>query len=305
MQKYRDRNILQQWYEYISFECDMSKNTIKNYYHDIEIFLNFVTDNINAFSISQFATINTSQFREYLAHRNKSHKSLSANSKARIIFALKNFFQFLKIKYDIENSALLNLTVVKKKNHLPKCMSKQEINYFIKQFCSLNKSEFTAKRDEAILYLLYGCGLRISEALDLQIKQINSDIIKITGKGQKQRIIPVLPIIKNKINTYLAVRKDKFMSQNLFVNIRGDKLGPRYIQKKMKQTIINLGWSDNLTPHTLRHSFASHLLDNDVNLRTIQELLGHKSLNSTQIYTHISLNKLIFNYKNLHPRSKI
>ena len=159
-------------------------------------------------------------------------------------------------------------------------------------------------RDKAIFMLLYGCGLRISEALSLNIGDISaeSDFLRIKGKGNKERIVPLLPIIWQSISAYLAERPySNSVGEPLFLGARGERLSPRIIQRQMQKLRGYLGLSDTLTPHALRHSFATHLLAQGTDLRSIQELLGHSSLVTTQRYTDVQTEKLVKEYQEAHP----
>ena len=166
-----------------------------------------------------------------------------------------------------------------------------------------SKEPWIGYRDMAIITLLYGCGLRISEALSLNIKDIdNEEFIKIRGKGNKDRYVPLLPIVLERINKYINNCPYKFKQNDaLFLGVRGERLSPRIIQRKIQKIRMKLNLSENVTPHTLRHSFATHLLAQGTDLRSIQELLGHSSLSSTQIYTEVELNKIKEEYEKAFP----
>ena len=157
-------------------------------------------------------------------------------------------------------------------------------------------------RDAAILTILYGCGLRISEALSLNVDDINhNDFLKIKGKGNKERFVPLLPIVKEKINAYLsACPWNPKQGDALFLGARGERLSPRIIQRTLEKVRLSLSLPDTLTPHALRHSFATHLLAEGTNLRSIQELLGHASLSTTQRYTHVEIEHLKHEYQKAH-----
>ena len=173
-------------------------------------------------------------------------------------------------------------------------------------FGELQKTPWLADRDVALMTLLYGCGLRISEALNLDVKDFPTEgALVITGKGNKQRLVPLLPIVKNTIDQYICNcpfgLKD---ADPLFVGARGKRLNPRVVQRQMEYVRKIMGLPETTTPHALRHSFATHLLAGGGDLRTIQELLGHSSLSTTQRYTEVDSARLIEVYRDSHPRAR-
>jgi integrase/recombinase XerC len=174
----------------------------------------------------------------------------------------------------------------------------------------LHDDPWQAARDHALFTLIYGCGLRISEALGLRVGDVpppekNGDAITILGKGNKQRVVPLLPIVKERIAHYLALCPYTLGKRDaLFVGARGQKLNPGVVQRQMRKVRAYLGLPETATPHALRHSFATHLLAGGGDLRTIQELLGHASLSTTQRYTEVDAKRLIDVYKDTHPRAR-
>jgi integrase/recombinase XerC len=189
--------------------------------------------------------------------------------------------------------------------NLPRPLSENQILKFI-ELLDNEKNELVRKRNKALIYLFWGCGLRVSEALSLNKKQIDTDFLIILGKGRKERMIPLLPIIKEELNKWLLVRKKIFPIETdaLFVSKIGNRLSPRYVQKFIEKIRNQIGLAKNVTPHSFRHSFASHLLMNGVDLRTLQLMLGHSSLSTTQHYLKITNKFADEVYKKTHPRAK-
>lgn len=187
--------------------------------------------------------------------------------------------------------------------NLPHPISKSSAHKIL-DYTSKQKDVWTSTRDKTLFALLWGCGLRISEALSLNIEDVNDDLLIISGKGGKQRQIPIIKEVKELINQWLYVRKEFKKDSPLFIGRRGKRLNARYAQKQIAIIRTSLGLQDKTTPHSFRHSFATHLLENGVDLRTLQELLGHSSLSTTQIYTKITNKKLRESYSKSHPRAK-
>jgi len=205
----------------------------------------------------------------------------------------------------MKSSEIYNLSNPKLPKSLPKAISENQIIKVI-NLLKKERNKFTRSRNLALVYLLWGCGLRVSEALSLNNEHIKEDYLFITGKGNKERVIPILPEIKEKILQWTIIKKKiKFDSNNaLFINRLGQRLGARYVQKFIAKLRRELGLNNTFTPHSLRHSFATHLLMNGVNLRTLQTMLGHSSLATTQHYLKITNTFAEEIYKKTHPRAK-
>ena len=188
---------------------------------------------------------------------------------------------------------------------LPHPLSAEQAKKFLKMARKLQKESWQGERDVALFTLMYGAGLRIAEALSLNVKDIplDADAMIITGKGNKQRLIPLLPVVRLAIKKYLDVHPCPTPDAPLFVGARGDRINPGVVQRTVRQIRYSLNLPDTITPHALRHSFATHLLQGGGDLRTVQELLGHSSLSATQRYTEITTQDLDRIYKKAHPRS--
>ena len=241
---------------------------------------------------ADLAKLEVRDFRAYLSQRAARH--IDKSSLARELSTLKNFFKWLA-RYDIlRNPALSVIRTPRRAKVLPKALEVNDTFNVIDEAQNLASNSWQGLRDTAIFTLLYGCGLRISEALSLNVGDIgNNDFLRIKGKGNKERIVPLLPVVVENINKYLAeCPYQPKQGEPLFLGARGDRLVPRIIQRQMQKIRAYLGLPDNLTPHALRHSFATHLLAEGTDLRSIQELLGHASLTTTQRYTDVQIETL-------------
>lgn len=189
---------------------------------------------------------------------------------------------------------------------LPKPLTREQAFNVIRTAGELQEAAWLKKRDMAFVTLLYGCGLRIGEALSLDVKdRPASDVMTILGKGHKERVVPVLPVVREMINAYLKERPDGAPDNApLFIGARGERVNPGVMQRQMRKIRDMLGLPETATPHALRHSFATHLLSGGSDLRTIQELLGHSSLSTTQRYTGLDADRMMEVYTHAHPRAK-
>jgi len=291
---------IEKFFNYLKVEKKYSINTITSYQSDIFYFLDFLfkvkEQEINKNILENLAV---SDFRGWLSSRIGVHIN---SSNARAISALRSFLRFLKRHQLINNCEIEKIKTPKIPKTLPKAVDKIDIDSIIERISKKEKlSSWHAKRDIALLYLIYGCGLRISEALSLKRKDFdNNDFIVISGKGGKQRMVPVLEIVKKKINEYLEIipfKTDK--NTNIFIGNRGGPYLARVFSRLIVGIRTELNLSDKITPHAFRHSFATHLLESGGDLRTIQELLGHSSLSTTQRYTKIDKNRLLSQYHKL------
>ena len=293
------------WLNYLSNIKKLSQNSVVSYKNDLSkffiFFQNYIEKNIG---LKEIESIKISEFRSFLTYRRNSE--ISSNSIARNISALKSFFRFLIKNNKIKESSVFNLKSPKLKKSLPRPINVDLAIQVIKQAEEIEDEKWIGLRNKAILILLYGCGLRISEALSLNYDDVqNEDHILIKGKGEKERIVPMMPYIKKGIENYLeACPKEIISGEALFIGKRFSRLSPRIIQYALEKIRTALSLPETATPHALRHSFATHLLDSGGDLRTIQELLGHSSLSTTQKYTKVETSKLLDIYKKSHPLAK-
>ena len=293
------------WINHLTNIKKLSQNSVISYKNDLSKFLIFFQDYIEKnIGLKEMENIEISEFRSFLTHRRNSE--ISSNSIARNISALKSFFRFLIKNNKIKESSVFNLKSPKLKKSLPRPINVDLAIQVIKQAEEIEDEKWIGLRNKAILLLLYGCGLRISEALSLNHDDIqNEDHILIKGKGEKERIVPMMPYIKKGIENYLeACPKEIVSGDALFIGKRFSRLSPRIIQYALEKIRTALSLPETATPHALRHSFATHLLDSGGDLRTIQELLGHSSLSTTQKYTKVETSKLLDTYKKSHPLAK-
>ena len=293
------------WLNYLSNIKKLSQNSVVSYKNDLSKFFIFFQDYIEKnIGLKEIESIKISEFRSFLTYRRNSE--ISSNSIARNISALKSFFRFLIKNNKIKESSVFNLKSPKLKKSLPRPINVDLAIQVIKQAEEIEDEKWIGLRNKAILILLYGCGLRISEALSLNYDDVqNEDHILIKGKGEKERIVPMMPYIKKGIENYLeACPKEIISGEALFIGKRFSRLSPRIIQYALEKIRTALSLPETATPHALRHSFATHLLDSGGDLRTIQELLGHSSLSTTQKYTKVENSKLLDIYKKSHPLAK-
>ena len=284
---------------------NLSDNTLISYKHDVKSFLEFINTHTGSeISIKYLNDMKISDFRSFLSYLR--NKDISSTSIARIISSLKSFFNYLLNINLIESTVIQSLRTPKQKKSLPRPISSELAIETIKHAQDMEKEKWIGMRNKSILMLLYGCGLRISEALNLNFEDINeNDYLIIKGKGNKERMVPLMDYVKNDIENYIDECPKNFMKDDpLFVGKRLDRLSPRIIQYVLEKIRHNLSLPETATPHALRHSFATHLLDSGGDLRTIQELLGHSSLSTTQKYTKVETEKLYDAYSKTHPLAK-
>ena len=284
---------------------NLSDNTLISYKHDVKSFIEFISTHTGSeVSIKYLNDMKISDFRSFLSYLR--NKDISSTSIARIISSLKSFFNYLLNTNLIESTIVQSLRTPKQKKSLPRPISSELAIETIKHAQDMEKEKWIGLRNKSILMLLYGCGLRISEALNLNFEDINeNDYLIIKGKGNKERMVPLMDYVKNDIENYIHECPKNFMKDDpLFVGKRLDRLSPRIIQYVLEKIRHNLSLPETATPHALRHSFATHLLNSGGDLRTIQELLGHSSLSTTQKYTKVETEKLYDAYSKAHPLAK-
>lgn len=287
------KQLIAQWQSWLLNERRYSPHTLDAYSRDLSGFFDFAAEHLGKVpETADLAKLEVRDFRAYLSQRAARH--IDKSSLARELSTLKNFFKWLA-RYDIlRNPALSAIRTPRRAKVLPKALEVNDTFNVIDEAQNLASNSWQGLRDTAIFTLLYGCGLRISEALSLNVGDIgNNDFLRIKGKGNKERIVPLLPVVVENINKYLAeCPYQPKQGEPLFLGARGDRLVPRIIQRQMQKIRAYLGLPDNLTPHALRHSFATHLLAEGTDLRSIQELLGHASLTTTQRYTDVQIETL-------------
>lgn len=296
---------LDAWVIYLRAERNYSSHTIKNYLQDLKAFLIFMNDHFGVpLSLKDIERISIQDLRSFLSNRLLDR--VSGRSNKRLISTLRSLSRFLHQTYGLDNAIFLMLESPKIPHTLPRPVSKEDAKSIITSL-SINAEAWVSLRDQALFTLLYGAGLRISEALSLTGRDIQSlldqDHLNIQGKGKKERQVPILKIVQDAIFSYLhelpfAIDED----EPIFRGVRGDPLHPSIAQKTMRHIRYSLGLPDSTTPHSLRHSYATHLLQAGADLRSIQELLGHESLSTTQKYTELDEEALLKVFKKAHPK---
>ena len=314
------KNLVDDFLLYLASEKRSSKNTIISYKTDIYYFFKFLNSyREEKISIKILEDLKLMDFRAFLA--NRINEEFTNNSNARAISVLRSFFSYLNKNKKITNSSIRNVKIPKIPKPIPKSVDEIDINKIMELLKSFNKENWCYLRDLALLTLIYGCGLRIREAILITknhlefdssfaktqaliaAKDGKGDFLKILGKGNKEREIPLLPIVKSRINNYLlACPYGMPTSEPIFLGVRGKPYHPTLFQSLIRRIRKALQLPDFITPHAFRHSFATHLLENGGDLRSIQELLGHSSLSATQRYTKVDKNRLLEVYNKTHPR---
>jgi integrase/recombinase XerC len=293
------------WQQSLKSERRMAAKTLEAYGRDISQFSLFLRDHLgNAATISDLTELTASDFRSFMAKRRKS--GVESRTLARQLSAIRSFFRFAERNAHFTNAALSSLRSPKLPHSVPKPLSiTAAAQVAAGDILSTDEtSKWVEARDRAVLTLLYACGLRISEAIGLTLQQSKSSPLVITGKGGKTRIAPVLPRVREVLDGYISLCPFPLKpNEPVFRGVRGGPLNARNIQLLIETMRGALNLPDTATPHALRHSFATHLLGNGADLRVIQELLGHASLSSTQIYTEVDRAHLLEQYRKAHAQS--
>ena len=297
------------WQDWLAHERRYSAHTLDGYSRDLFAFLKFLNGHLGHIpGLVDLDRLSTRDFRGYLAGR--ASNDLSRASTARAMSTLKSFFKYMEREGRITNTIIQTVRVPKVPKSIPKALSMEDALTSLAVVEELSDKSWVGKRDKALLTLLYGCGLRLGEALKLSRDEgrrtLESDAtLMISGKGGKQRLVPVLPAVGQAIAEYLELCPFEHDGDApLFVGVRGKRLNPAIAQRQVRDVRALLNLPDTATPHALRHSFATHLLGGGGDLRTIQELLGHASLSSTQRYTEVDGEHLSLAYDAAHPRAR-
>lgn len=296
---------IDRWRDWLADERRASPHTLDAYQRDLSAFLRFLSGHLGFQpGMRDLEGLEPADFRSYLAMRGTA--GLSRASTARAVSTLRGFFRFLARNHLAHNPAIDCLRAPKVPRSVPRALSEAEALEAVDAAADLDDEPWVGKRDAALITLLYGCGLRIGEALALDRDQApEGETIVVTGKGGKQRVVPVLPVVAAAIGDYLAVCPYRLGEGDpLFVGVRGKRLNPGVAQRQVRRLRALLGLPETATPHALRHSFATHLLAGGGDLRTIQELLGHASLSTTQRYTEVDAARLQAVYRAAHPRAR-
>ncbi|MEM9469857.1 MAG: tyrosine recombinase XerC [Pseudomonadota bacterium] len=293
---------LTKWQTYLRVEKNVSKHTFRAYTSDLSHFIDFLSNHLTKrISISDLSDAKITDFRSWLSQ--KSINGASNASRARSLSGLKNFITWMDKQGIAHNAAISGLRSPKLPRKMPRPLEEIQTFRLIEQ---MPDDDWVALRDKALFTLLYGAGLRIDEALSLNIENLPRDgYLRVCGKGNKERQVPVLEQVEKALMAYIEdCPFSKSPKQPVFMGLRGKRLNQGVAQKAMRDLRRALNLPETATPHALRHSFATHLLQNGANLREIQELLGHSSLSTTQRYTDVNGEELMRIYKAAHPRAK-
>lgn len=287
--------LINEFLRYLLIDRGYSNNTIESYKRDLEKFLEF---NNNNKDINKISNEDLKKYIKYLNEENLNEKSIARN-----ISSLKSFYKFLMIEKYIDNNPSDALFLPKVKKSLPNTLTEDEVLKLL----DIKLTDNFSYRNKAMLELMYATGLRVSELINLKLQDIDlsQDIIRTYGKGSKERVIPIGDYAKEYLEKYIYEYRGSMLkresSEYLFLNNHGKQMTRQGFFKIIKKIAYEKGINKELSPHTLRHSFASHLLKYGADLRTIQELLGHSDISTTQIYTHITNEELKKNYEDFHP----
>lgn len=299
-------DIIAEFIDYLTVTKNYSLHTVSAYNADILDFISFYRQFTGSdITLRDIGRADTMCFRSFLADANR--RGLSHRSVARVLSSVRGFYKFLNMRYGIKNDSIGLISTPKIPRKLSKAIDTVDVENMHDAIQVIDSNEpWIAARDWALVVLLFGCGLRISEALSLNNSDVQNhpDVLRIVGKGCKERLVPVLPAVWNAIDKYISLRPfGNAMSDELFRSVRGLPMSPRMAQKVIENVRHYLQLPDYVTPHALRHTFATALLSDGADLRSLQELLGHSSLSTTQIYTKVNMAEISAIYANAHPRA--
>lgn len=290
-----NENLINKFTDYLRFEKKYSENTISSYKRDLSKVDKYIKKN--------FKTLSKNDIQAYIQYISKEENSSSVS---RNISTLKSFYKFLEINKYCKNNPIFTITNPKKMQKLPKVLSEEEVNKLL----DINLNTDYDYRNKAMLELMYSSGLRVSELINLNVNDIDlmNSTVRIFGKGSKERIVPLNNYASEALKNYILYHRATLFKHGennyLFLNNHGNKMTRQGFFKILKKIALENNIKTDFSPHTLRHSFATHLLKYGADLRSIQELLGHSDISTTQIYTHITSERLQKNYEEFHPHGK-
>ena len=323
----QDYPITREFLDYLNFERHFSVHTIKCYGADLQQYVDFLVGPVEQPDASQGnpfdsagaaatavavdpgtailkADVNT--IRAFLAFLTQENYSKATT--ARKLATLRSFYKFLVRRGKLETSPVAPIRTPKQEKRLPRFLDAEQMNVLLE---SPDTNTMLGARDRAIMETLYSSGLRVSELVALNLTDVDflGEVLHIRGKGKRERLTPVGSPALQSIQRYLSFRdsdprKANFDQQTLFINKHGQRLSTRSVRRKLDKYLLQAGLDPRISPHTLRHSFATHMLNNGADLRVVQELLGHQSLSTTQIYTHLTTQKIKETYDEAHPRNQ-
>ena len=297
--KYENDRVIKRYRSYLLLERSFSANTEDAYLTDLSKLLSYLDDLNIHYKEATYEVL-----QDFLV--DLADLGISQRSQSRIVSGIKNFYNFLVIENEIEEDPTELLSTPKKEEYLPTVLSIEEVNKIID---SIDVSDAIGQRNRTILEVLYSCGIRVSELVNLPISQVffEEKYINVIGKGNKQRIVPISDKALMEIKRWMQMRSEMPMKSDdsglLFINRRGGQLTRQMVFIIVKNAAEAVGITKTISPHTFRHSFATHLLEGGANLRSIQEMLGHKSIITTEIYSHIDTQRLREEVILFHPRN--
>ncbi len=287
---------------YLKLEKGLSANTQTAYLHDVDLLFTFLEAEKNGIALTK---VSQEDLRDFVGHIHKA--GLGSWSQSRVVSGVKAFFKYLMVEHQIETNPAELLESPRLDRKLPEVLSMKEVENMID---AVDLSTPEGERNKAILETLYGCGLRVSELVNLKLSDLhfNEEIITVTGKGNKQRLVPIGAIARKQISIYreqvrIRLRPDKKFEDILFLNRHGRKMSRQMVFIIVRQLAEKAGIRKKISPHTFRHSFATHLVKCGADLRAVQELLGHVSITTTEIYTHLDTDDLRKAILRFHPRN--
>jgi len=293
------RRLVKEFLEYLSANKGYSENTLRAYEIDLEDYLSFLRDGPYK---------DPFEMKSVRAYFSSLYRKLKKSSISRRLSCLRSFYSYLEYRGVTDQNHPKDIIAIKTERYLPKVMLVDQV------FSMLDGMDpQTAKgwRDKAILETLYSCGLRVSELVGLNLKDVDESqcVVRVLGKGQKVRLVPIGRVALNAIKEYLKHTGREgllgWADEPIFLSKAGKRITERRVHQLVKQNASRIGISHDVSPHTFRHTFATHLLEGGADLRSVQEMLGHASLSTTQVYTHLSLDKIMDIYDKAHPRSRM
>jgi integrase/recombinase XerD len=292
---------IQRFIDYLAVERGLSHNTLESYERDLQAFKTYVTASTPTFSETEVKQYHVAGYLGYLHSSGRANTTISRN-----LASLRSFFQFLVREGVVVQNPTVHVETPKIEKRLPRVLSMDEIERLLE---APKINSHTGLRNQAMLELLYATGIRVSELISIQINDINlsAGFLRCMGKGSKERIIPIGEYAQKVMINYLSIGRPHLVrdvsNPSLFLNHHGIQLSRQGFWKILKKHAQEVGILKDITPHTLRHSFATHLLERGADLRAVQEMLGHADISTTQIYTHVTRSRLKDVYKVAHPRA--
>lgn len=292
---------LEEFLHYLRIERGLAKNTLISYERDLKVYMRYMTEEIK---IKKWNDVERNHILKFLHHLNDSGQSTA--SITRMTSTLRSFHQQLIREREVDHDATLHIDTPRKTQTLPKIISTEEIDLLL----NLEITDALSLRNRAMVELMYATGIRVSEMIGLKVADLHLTMgfVRCLGKGEKERIIPLGDIASETVEKYLLEARPELIKKNqteshLFVNHHGRSLSRQGFWKILKKIALDVGLNKKITPHMLRHSFATHLLENGADLRAVQEMLGHADISTTQIYTHVTKLRLKDIYDQFHPRA--